>query len=51
MEQALTFVGGMLLVVFIGFIAYKVKQSKDKPNSTGGGSGGGGGTRPNIRQR
>lgn len=35
------FVAGMIFVLFIGFIAYKVKESKDKPKNTSGSGGGG----------
>jgi len=43
------FVAGIVFVLFIGFIAYKVKQSKDKVRNT---SGGGGGTpRPGTRPK
>ena len=39
MEQYGPFIGGALLVALLGFIAYKVKESRDKKPS--GGSGGG----------
>lgn len=42
----MAFVGGVVFVVLIGFIAYKVYQSKKKPS---GGSGGG--AKPGLKNR
>lgn len=36
----LAFVGGILFVALLGFIAYKVKESKDKKAASGGGAKG-----------
>jgi len=40
-----SFLAGVLLVAFLGFLYTKVKAAKDRKNSggSGGGSGGGGG--------
>ena len=35
MELELAFVGGILLVGLLGFIAYKVKEAKSKPSVRG----------------
>lgn len=45
--ESLAFLGGIVFVALLGFIAYKVKESRDKKRNTTGGSGGG--TRPDIK--